>query len=35
MLFDLHVHTNHSDGIFSPEEVVDLALERNQGYSNY
>ena len=29
MLFDLHVHTNHSDGIFSPEEVVNLALARN------
>ena len=29
MLFDLHVHTNHSDGIFSPEKVVDLAIERN------
>ncbi|NLV87831.1 MAG: PHP domain-containing protein [Tissierellia bacterium] len=29
MLFDLHVHTNHSDGFFTPEKVVDLALERN------
>ncbi len=25
MKFDLHVHTNHSDGMFSPEEVIDLA----------
>ncbi|MFA5577200.1 MAG: PHP domain-containing protein [Tissierellaceae bacterium] len=29
MKFDLHVHTNHSDGLFSPEEVVDLAVEKN------
>lgn len=26
MIFDLHVHTNHSDGLFSPEKVVDLAI---------
>lgn len=26
MKFDLHVHTNHSDGIFSPKEVVDMAV---------
>lgn len=26
MIFDLHVHTNHSDGIYSPEAVVDLAV---------
>lgn len=29
MKFDLHVHTNHSDGLFSPEEVVDLAASHN------
>lgn len=29
MIFDLHVHTNHSDGIFSPEQVIDLALSNN------
>lgn len=27
--FDLHVHTNHSDGIFSPKEIVDLARNNN------
>lgn len=27
MKVDLHVHTNYSDGVFSPEKVVDLALE--------
>lgn len=25
---DLHVHTNFSDGLFSPEEVIQLAVER-------
>jgi predicted metal-dependent phosphoesterase TrpH len=29
MFFDLHIHTNHSDGLFSPEEVVDLATAKN------
>lgn len=29
MKFDLHVHTNQSDGLFSPEEVVDLAVSQN------
>lgn len=29
MFFDLHVHTNHSDGLYSPEEVVDLAVKHN------
>lgn len=24
---DFHIHTNYSDGVFSPEKVVDLALE--------
>jgi len=28
MRFDLHVHTNQSDGSFTPEQVVDLAIER-------
>lgn len=27
MRFDLHVHTNHSDGILSPIQVVDLAIK--------
>lgn len=25
MKYDLHVHTDHSDGIYSPEKIVDLA----------
>lgn len=29
MKFDLHVHTSHSDGIYSPKEVVDLARNIN------
>lgn len=29
MKYDLHVHTNHSDGIFLPQKVVDLAVEAN------
>lgn len=29
MIFDLHVHTNHSDGLFSPEKVVKLAIKQN------
>lgn len=28
MRFDLHVHTNHSDGILSPSKVVDLAVQQ-------
>lgn len=28
MKFDLHVHTIYSDGVLSPEEVVDLAIDR-------
>ena len=27
-MIDLHSHTNESDGTFTPEELVDLALER-------
>lgn len=27
MRYDLHVHTNHSDGMFSPKRVVELANE--------
>lgn len=29
MRFDLHVHTNYSDGKFTPKEVIDLAIKRN------
>lgn len=29
MKFDLHVHTNHSDGLYSPREIVDLAIKEN------
>lgn len=28
MYFDLHVHTNHSDGIFSPQKVIELAIKK-------
>ena len=28
MKYDLHVHTNFSDGKFNPSEIIDLALER-------
>ena len=28
MKFDLHVHTNFSDGVLSPEEVINLAVKR-------
>ena len=27
MKSDLHIHTYYSDGIFSPEKIVDLAIE--------
>lgn len=27
MKSDLHVHTNYSDGVFSPEKVIDAAIE--------
>lgn len=27
MKSDLHIHTNYSDGVFSPEKVVDAAIE--------
>ncbi|MCF6466295.1 PHP domain-containing protein [Clostridium sp. Cult2] len=27
MIFDLHVHTTFSDGLFTPEEVVNLAIK--------
>jgi len=26
---DLHVHTNYSDGIYSPREVLELAKKSN------
>lgn len=29
MKFDFHVHTDHSDGVFSPEKIVELAVEQN------
>ncbi|OLS03975.1 PHP domain-containing protein [Tissierella creatinophila] len=29
MKFDLHVHTNYSDGKFKPSKVIDIAVERN------
>lgn len=29
MKTDLHIHTNYSDGVFSPEKVVDAAIEAN------
>lgn len=29
MKFDLHLHSYYSDGMFSPEKLVDLALERS------
>ncbi|MGO1470499.1 MAG: PHP domain-containing protein [Tissierella sp.] len=29
MKFDLHVHTNYSDGKFTPNKVIDLSIERN------
>ncbi len=29
MKFDLHVHTNYSDGRFRPSKVIDLAIKRN------
>lgn len=28
MKFDLHVHTNYSDGKFKPSEVIDVAIEK-------
>ena len=27
MKIDLHIHTTYSDGVFSPEKVVDAAIE--------
>lgn len=27
MKSDLHIHTNYSDGVFSPEKIVDVAIE--------
>ncbi|MEI8128867.1 MAG: PHP domain-containing protein [bacterium] len=29
MKSDLHIHTNYSDGVFSPEKVIDTAIEAN------
>lgn len=28
MIFDLHVHTNFSDGLFTPEQIIDLAIKK-------
>lgn len=28
MKVDLHIHTNYSDGVFTPEEIVDSAIEQ-------
>ena len=27
-LVDLHVHSNLSDGVYSPEELIELAIKR-------
>jgi len=32
MLNDLHIHSTYSDGAFTPEEIIDLARERNIRY---
>lgn len=29
---DLHIHTNMSDGVFSPKEIIDIAKENNVEY---
>ena len=29
MKSDFHIHTNYSDGVFSPEKVIDAAIEAN------
>lgn len=28
MIFDLHIHTYYSDGLFSPEEIVNIAINK-------
>ncbi|HSH50510.1 MAG TPA: PHP domain-containing protein [Bacteroidales bacterium] len=28
MIFDLHVHTNFSDGLLTPKQVIDLAIDK-------
>ena len=30
-LLDMHVHTNYSDGQFSPDEVIQLAINAGIG----
>jgi predicted metal-dependent phosphoesterase TrpH len=30
-IFDLHIHTNYSDGLMSPEEVINIAKKKNIG----
>ena len=29
--FDLHLHTTHSDRLYSPEQLVQAAVEKNYG----
>ena len=29
MIIDMHTHTNYSDGLYGPEELIDLAIEKN------
>ena len=29
---DLHIHSNYSDGKFSPKEIIDIAKQNNVKY---
>ena len=29
---DLHIHSNYSDGKFSPKEIIDMAKQNNVKY---
>ena len=31
---DLHIHSNYSDGKFSPKEIIDMAKQNNVKCSN-
>ena len=31
MKVDLHIHTSYSDGVFSPEKIVDTAIDAGLG----